>query len=368
MRYPGRSLANRAPASPRKGGILSRIGAPPLRRIANRVAGAVQPSFGTGLCAIAITVLAACSGDDIVGLDGHTPPAPAADVAFTPAQHDDFDGAVIISQVPFTDSTNTSEALTAEDDPYCSGQGPTVWYAFTAPTDGQYEANTFGSDYDTTLGAYAGTRGNLIELACNDDAGSFQSQVVLQLSAGETVYFMVGAYGSGPGGNLAFNLNLWTPPPPPPPFTVGFTLANTGTVDAVTGIAVVRGTSTCSLWSYVSIFGVLRQRIGRSIVEAYFWSFAECNGSMPWEAQVRAQNALLVAGPTEVWVDAQFFDPVFGQVAYAQQNGTVRLRGGTVRDSTSASLGRANLPLDSVRSLEDVIRLDSRLTKGRKDP
>lgn len=367
MRHPRRTFTDRTPVSPRNGGDLSRIGDPALRRIAHRVGDAVQPSLRTALCAIAMTVLAACN-DDIVGPEGHIPTAAAADVAITSAEHDDFDGAVLITQIPFTDSSNTSEALTAPDDPFCSGQGPTVWYTFTAPADGLYEANTFGSDYDTTLGAYTGTRGNLTELACNDDTFGLQSQLVIPLAAGQTVYFMVGAYNSGPGGNLAFNLNLWTPPPPPPPLTVELTLASVGTIDPVTGVAVVRGTATCSLWSYVSVFGVLRQRIGRSIVEAYFWSFAECNGSTPWEAQVIAQNALLVAGQAEVRVEAYFFDAVYGQSAYAQQNGTVRLRGGTGRVSTSASLNRANFPTDSVRSLEDVIRADSRLTKGRKDP
>lgn len=317
----------------------------------------------------AMATLAACN-DDIVGPESGIPPVAASDMSLAAAENDDFDGAVIITALPFTDSTNTSEALTAVDDPYCAGQGPTVWYTFTAPSDGWYEANTFGSHYDTGLGAYTGTRGNLVEVACNDDTFGLQSQVVIPLAAGETVYFMVSAYGSGPGGNLVFSLNDGSspppPPPPPPPFNVGFTVGD-GSVDPVTGIALVGGTFTCSLWSYVNIYGVLRQRIGRMIVEAPFWGNFECNGSTPWEVQVRAQNALLVAGRVEIYAEAYFYDFTFGQQAFLQQSATIRLRGARARQSASASLDRtSSTSLEPVRSLADVIQLDSRLPKSAK--
>ena len=316
---------------------------------------------------VAMATLAACN-DDIAGPASGIPPVAASDMSLAAAENDDFDGAVIITALPFTDSTNTSEALTAVDDPYCAGQGPTVWYTFTAPADGWYEANTFGSEYDTGLGAYTGTRGNLVEIACNDDTFGFASQVVIPLAAGETVYFMVGAYNSAPGGNLVFNLNVGSaPPPPPPPFIAGLTVASAGTVDPVTGIASVGGTATCSRLSYLNVFGVLRQRIGRMIVDAPFWASYECDGATPWEAQVRAQNALLVAGRVEVYVDAYFYDFVWGEQAFLQDTATVQLRGARAGKSASASLDRANdSSSESIRSLEDVIRQDSRLTKSAK--
>ena len=39
------------------------------------------------------------------------------------------------------------------------------------PTTAWVTADTFGSDYDTTLAVYAGSPGALSELACNDDSG-----------------------------------------------------------------------------------------------------------------------------------------------------------------------------------------------------
>ena len=166
--------------------------------------------------AIAVTLLAgvmtlgvpACSRDLP---DEPSAGTPQADVSIlqVPA-NDDFDDAVVITTL-FTDHLNTSEATTAADDPIPScaegGQGPTVWYAFTPSHSKRIEVNTFGSDYDTDLVIYTGTRGDLTEIACNDDAGnSVQSKVVFDAVAGETYFIMVGAFDSGPGGNLVFNL------------------------------------------------------------------------------------------------------------------------------------------------------------------
>ena len=96
--------------------------------------------------------------------------APSAAVAAPPA-NDDFDSATVIGSFPFSDSLNTTEATTASDDPFCAGNGPTVWYSFTPPSDVSLDANTFGSDYDTTISVYTGSRDSLTEVACNDDVG-----------------------------------------------------------------------------------------------------------------------------------------------------------------------------------------------------
>jgi sugar lactone lactonase YvrE len=130
--------------------------------------------------------------------------------------NDDFDNATPIPALPFTDTVNTSEATTAADDPDCVGQGPTVWYSFTPSTDIVIEANTFGSSYDTTLSAYTGRRGRLTQIACNDDFLGLHSRVTVTAKARVTIFFMVGAFGSGAGGDLVFNLMEFIPPPPPP--------------------------------------------------------------------------------------------------------------------------------------------------------
>jgi hypothetical protein len=123
--------------------------------------------------------------------------------ALEPPPNNDFDDATAITALPFSDEVNTREATEADDDPDCFGAGPTVWYAVTLPEDTFVEVNTFGSNYDTTLSAYVGERGDLDQIACNDDAaGTLQSRIRFFAAADQTVFVMVGAFASGPGGDL----------------------------------------------------------------------------------------------------------------------------------------------------------------------
>jgi hypothetical protein len=124
-----------------------------------------------------------------------------------PPANDEFAAAEVIVKSPFATFTSTLEATTAPDDPSCFGNDASVWYAYTPPVSTMITADTFGSDYDTTLSVYTGAQGSLTELACNDDAGSgFQSQVVLPVVAAQTYYFM--AAGPAGGGSLVFNLDV----------------------------------------------------------------------------------------------------------------------------------------------------------------
>ena len=126
-------------------------------------------------------------------------------VAVPPA-NDEFAAADVILSSPFAALTSTVDATTAVDDPSCFGNEASVWYAYTPPVSTTIAADTFGSDYDTTLSVYTGGQGSLTELACNDDAGSgLQSQVVVPVVAGQTYYFM--AAGLDSGGSLVFNLD-----------------------------------------------------------------------------------------------------------------------------------------------------------------
>jgi hypothetical protein len=281
------------------------------------------------------------------------------------ATNDDFDDAVVVTALPFTDVTDTSEATTAIDDPFCVGQGPTVWYTFTPTVGGFYEANTFGSEYDTTLGAYLGTRGDLVEIACNDDTGGLQSRVVVELEAGQTVHFMVGAYASGPGGPLVFTLDVGSPPPPPPPpLVVSLEVDRFGSVDPRTGIATLRGTVSCSRLAFVNLFGMLETSWARLRVEGFFSSFLQCDGTVPWEADVRA-NVLLSGGPVSVSAQAFFFDPRSGESTLETVSATVNLRGGGGGQSGRGSTAPAASPSGerTFTSLGEMMRHDSRLKR-----
>ena len=124
-----------------------------------------------------------------------------------PPANDDFDQATQIASLPFSDSLSTFTATDAVDDPHdcISSVGKTIWYSLTASANMTIEVNTFGSDFDTVLAAYVGTRGQLNQIGCNDDASGVQSQLFLDVSAGQTVFFMVGGFSSS-SGNLIFTV------------------------------------------------------------------------------------------------------------------------------------------------------------------
>ncbi|WP_437534944.1 MXAN_6577-like cysteine-rich protein [Sorangium sp. So ce726] len=68
-------------------------------------------------------------------------------------------------------------------------------FLFTAPHAGTYLFDTFEASYDTTLGALRADTCD--ELACNDNAGSVQSQISVDLAEGERILVVVsGARGA----------------------------------------------------------------------------------------------------------------------------------------------------------------------------
>lgn len=87
----------------------------------------------------------------------------------------------------------------------CSSGGPAdespdVAYSFTAPADGEYTFDTFGSGYDTLLYVVDGAACNGDELACSDNyPGDAASALSLQLVAGQTVTVVVDGNFGGTG-------------------------------------------------------------------------------------------------------------------------------------------------------------------------
>jgi chemotaxis receptor (MCP) glutamine deamidase CheD len=123
-----------------------------------------------------------------------------------PPANDAFSAAKTISTTPYIDIMDTRGATVTLDDPVfdaCAlnaGKG-TVWYKFTAPNSGMAKIETAGSDYDTVLGLFTGSQGNLTLIDCNDDLGwvndqwDTSSSLFLNLNAGVTYYINVTKYG-----------------------------------------------------------------------------------------------------------------------------------------------------------------------------
>lgn len=137
---------------------------------------------------------------------GLTPTAtPSSTPTSTPARpaNDNFEQAMAVTPLPFDHETDITTATSATDDPrLCIGSpgGATVWYRFTAPAAGVLTIDTFGSDYDTVLAIFTGSRGALTRLVCNDDYDSLQSFVTLNVTAGATYFIDVASYLSSGSG------------------------------------------------------------------------------------------------------------------------------------------------------------------------
>jgi len=137
--------------------------------------------------------------------------------------NDDFGSASVMPNIGAR-WQNTSRATTAVDDPIVpsacvsnnSRQSHSVWYRFTPSLSGDYSVSTAGSNYDTVVAVWTGTRGSLTSRGCNDDIGSgTTSQLTLALNA-HTVYCIeVMSYGSSPGGDLQFSIDSVSPPTAP---------------------------------------------------------------------------------------------------------------------------------------------------------
>lgn len=229
-----------------------------------------------------------------------------------PPPNDDFNNATVISQIPSTITEDVSHATVAFDDPFCFTARQTVWFAFT-PTHNMFlEANTFGSNYDTTLSVYTGSRGALTQIACNDDSnGTVQSRVRFNAVAGTTYYFEVSAFFPVTSANLVFNLLLG-----PPPLTIVPSVTQFGSVDPTTGTAMISGSVVCSKQAFVNISGQLKQIHGGIPINGFFDTFVSCDGPTPWTATIQTvpslfhgrSAALFTGGTATVSATASGFD------------------------------------------------------------
>lgn len=76
-----------------------------------------------------------------------------------------------------------------------AGNTHSVWYRYTASSNGWLQLDTFGSSYDTVLEVFSGppvpTFATLTSIACNDDAAGLRQSVLNAPVAAGTDYYIV---------------------------------------------------------------------------------------------------------------------------------------------------------------------------------
>jgi hypothetical protein len=245
--------------------------------------------------------------------------------------NDDSGSARVVGALPYADGPyDTTEATTAATDPgFCHepAAGPdraTVWYEFTPLASDRYLADTFGSDFDTTL--YVGNSngaGGIDVIGCIDDSQGLQSAVAWDALAGTTYLIMVGTCcgsGSGGGGTLQFHVSVAPPPP-----TVDITVDATGSFTRY-GIATIRGTIACTeSTTPASLDLALSQRVGRIIIRGGGFGEVQCSPSpTPWAVQVIGNDGKFLGGHATVDVAAFVCGPI--ECADDFAHASVRLR------------------------------------------
>jgi len=132
-----------------------------------------------------------------------------------PPDNDYLNTAIEITEpLPYTNTQFTSGATVeiGESFPSCDPTASaSVWYLLTPTTDYSHVVfSTIGSSYDTVLSIWEGSDHPLNELACNDNATTFEeqsnsSQVTIPLTENLTYYIDVSGVNNGMG-QLALNI------------------------------------------------------------------------------------------------------------------------------------------------------------------
>lgn len=245
----------------------------------------------------------------------------ASPVAAQPPLNDDVDDATVIAALPYANSQDTTEATTASDDPECAGNGHTVWYSFTPSSDIEVIADTFGSDFDTTLSVYTGSRGSLDQIACNDDSGSLQSRLLFRATAGVRYLLMIGSYFDSPGGALEVALQE-----APPQVQLDVGIVRIGKIGDK-GVVTIRGWITCSRPADdVSILGTIRQRRSDRIAVSSYLTIVDCDGRTLWRARTLGETARFRPGHARVVAAANYADEIRVEIIRDRAMKVVRLR------------------------------------------
>ncbi|WP_437984165.1 MXAN_6577-like cysteine-rich protein [Sorangium sp. So ce117] len=113
----------------------------------------------------------------------------------------------LASVVPQTVSGTTAGAGDYVSAPCGVPGGEDRAYSFTAPADGLYVFDTFGSSFDTLVHVHAGTCGGAV-LGCNDNATGVQSRIVVPLAAGQETVVVVDGASAKPQAAGEFELNI----------------------------------------------------------------------------------------------------------------------------------------------------------------
>lgn len=131
--------------------------------------------------------------------------------------------------------------------------GHSVWYCWTAPTNGVCTFDTIQSDFDTLLAIYTGSAVNALTVVASDDnaGGSNKSRVSFTAVAGTSYKIVVDGF-SGATGNVGVRWSTVEPEP----IRIGLTTARGLTVNAPPGNYHLQASTNMSVWTTINSFTI----------------------------------------------------------------------------------------------------------------
>ncbi len=136
----------------------------------------------------------------------------------TPPANDDFTNATPLTGTYVTATNYNFDATTEPGEPLLGNgdnAGKTLWWNWTAPTNGWVRIDTDGSDFDTRLGVFTGSAlADLKRVAYNDDEaiGHPQSRVIFPVTAGALYHIDVDGSAQDPDGTIILTVFFYRPP------------------------------------------------------------------------------------------------------------------------------------------------------------
>ncbi len=176
---------------------------------------ASNDDFVSGINLQSQVVFAAVAGTIYhIAIDGYNGAVGNAVLNINPPGNDEFSNSILLSGTSGSSNSFNKGASKERFEPSHASDvgGHSVWFRWTAPTNGPVDFNTAGSDFDTTLAVYTGDAiTNLVVIASNDDdiemGGLNTSRLWFFAAGGATYRIAVDGFG-GDSGNFSLKWNM----------------------------------------------------------------------------------------------------------------------------------------------------------------
>lgn len=216
------TISGTSMASPHVAGAAALVLSRDATANPGQVSGALTNAATTGV----VTDRGAGSPDGLLftGASSIPSPAPTPTPAPAPAPsapaNDNFADAPAITVGAPIDGTTTNSTHESGEPAHVGsayGSARSIWYRWTAPSDGVLSLTTQGSAYDTLMAVYVGdSLGSLSAKAANDDfGGGLWSSVSFGVSGGTTYRIAIDGWG-GASGTTRLSSNFAAAPTPTP--------------------------------------------------------------------------------------------------------------------------------------------------------